>query len=193
MEPREGPDPAIGSGLPAAGSASATRKAAHRVIPTVSSEFAHLDLDGLRAYRRALTTEEGKVSYWRRILQARLDVLREGRLGLVDSAQLRPVLTDKRVGSGRQALLDVVPVDDIPPLPNLAELWDRRVEPGDDAALAALEADLTQAEMDLSSYRSSLHRRIGVATGELIARYREQPTLCLSALPLQPNRRTVTA
>jgi hypothetical protein len=52
----------------------------------------------------------------------------------------------------------------------------------------ALEHDLRVAEAQLSAYRNALHRRIGEATGELIARYREQPTLCLSALPLEPRR-----
>ena len=47
-----------------------------RAVPERSPAFAHLSLDGLRAYRRALTTEEGRVSYWRRIIQARLDVVR---------------------------------------------------------------------------------------------------------------------
>ncbi len=193
MHPLDRPDAANGGAVsPPAPRPGGDRKAP-RTVPQLSSEYAHLDLEGLRAYRRALTAEEGKVSYWRRILQARLDVLREGRLGAVDTAQLRPVLTDKRVGSGRQALLQVVPVDDIPPLPNLAELWERSVPHGDDAALAALEGDLSTAEEQLSSYRAALHRRIADATGELIARYREQPTLCLSALPLQPDRRVVTA
>ena len=195
MEPQEGP--AAGTSLAdasVAGPPPATgRRAATRAVPHVSDEFAHLSLDELRAYRTALTSEEGKVSYWRRILQARLDVLREGRLGTVDSGRLRPVLTDQRVSSGRQALLEVLPIDDIPPLPRLDELWDRRVAPGDDGALAALEADLEDAETQLSAYRSALHRRIGDATGELIARYRAEPTLCLSALPLKPRRSAVTA
>ena len=37
--------------------------------------------------------------------------------------------------------------------------------------------------MQLSAYRTALHKRLAGATGELIARYREQPTLCLTALP----------
>ena len=52
-----------------------------------------------------------------------------------------------------------------------------------------LEDDLRAAEVELSAYRTALHRRIGDATNELIARYREQPGLCLSALPLDPRRR----
>jgi hypothetical protein len=82
----------------------------------------------------------------------------------------------------------VLALDDVPPLPSLGELWDRQVAPSDAAGTAALDKDLRLAEAQLSAYRSALHRRIGEATGELIARYREQPELCLSALPLERRR-----
>jgi len=114
-------------------------RGAQRPVPDCSSDFAHLTLSGLRAYRSVLAREEGQVSYWRRILQARLDVVREGRLGTVDSSHLRPVLTDERVGSGRSALVELLPVDDIPPLPSLGELWDRAVDPADRAGTERLE------------------------------------------------------
>lgn len=165
------------------------RRAGARPVPQRSSDFAHLTLEGLRAYRTTLTSEETTVSYWRRIIQARLDVVRAGTLGSSDGAELRPVLTNERVAGSRRALIEVLPVDDIPPLPNLAELWDRRVEADDARGLAALDCDLTQAERQLSTYRKALHQQIGDATGELIARYRETPALCLSALPLPPERR----
>jgi hypothetical protein len=166
------------------------RKGAARPVPVRSADYAHLSIDALREYRRALTAEEGKVSYWRRILQARLDVVAVGSGKVLDQAHLRPVLTSERVGAGRQALVEVLPVDDIPPLPSLAELWDRAVDPDDAEGQAALEADLRVAEAQLSAYRNALHRRIGEATGELIARYRENPALCLSVLPLDPRRQT---
>src|SRR3954468_24087552 len=64
-----------------------------RTVPERSPEFAHLALEGLRAYRRALTTEEGRVSYWRRIIQARLDLVRapEAAAGTSTSDNLRGV------------------------------------------------------------------------------------------------------
>lgn len=166
------------------------RKGAARAVPSRNDDYGHLSLDALREYRRALTAEEGKVSYWRRILQARLDVVQAGSVKELDQERLRPVLTSERVGAGRQALVEVLPVDDIPPLPSLGELWDRRVDRDDTAGQAELEHDLRVAEAQLSAYRNALHRRIGEATGELIARYREQPSLCLSALPLDPRRAT---
>ena len=162
------------------------RKAQPRPEPKRTEQHAHLSLDGLRQYRTALTAEESNVSYWRRIIQARLDVVRAGS-DLV-SENLKPVLTDERVGAGRRALVEVLPTSDIPPLPDLASLWERQVDPSDSAALADLEADLDMAEKQLSSYRNALHVRLGEATSELIARYRDEPNLCLTALPTQARR-----
>ena len=164
----------------------AARKAAPRPEPKRTEQHAHLSLDGLREYRTALTAEESNVSYWRRIIQARLDVVRAGN-DLV-SENLKPVLTDERVGAGRRALVEVLPATDIPPLPDLASLWERQVDPSDASALAELEADLDEAERQLSSYRNALHVRLGEATSELIARYRDEPNLCLTALPTQKKR-----
>jgi hypothetical protein len=159
------------------------------VVPERSAEFAHLPLVGLRQYRKALNQEESRVSYWRRIIQARLDVVRAlGAASGPDVEALRPVLGAARVGAARNALLDVVPVDDIPPLPNLESLWARDPRPGDSDYNEALAIELVKAEKQLSAYRSALHRRLAAATTELIARYREEPALCLSALPLPPQR-----
>lgn len=158
-------------------------------VPERSAEFSHLPLLGLRQYRKALTQEESRVSYWRRILQARLDVVRASSTPTgPDVDALRPLLGSERVGAARQALLDVVPFDDIPPLPHLESLWDRDPRPGDEPHNAALVADLEKAERQLSAYRTALHRRLASATSELIARYREEPALCLSALPLPRER-----
>ena len=161
------------------------RKGGARPAPERSDAFSHLELEALREYRRDLTAEESRVSYWRRILQARLDVVRAGGIGKeLEPALLRPVLTTERVTSGRRSLVDVVPSGEVPPLPRLDELWERRVAVDDVVGQAQLETDLAKAETQLSAYRTALHRRIGEATQELIARYREQPALCLSALPL---------
>jgi hypothetical protein len=178
---------------PARVPASESRRSGSRPVPVRSEDFAHLSLGDLRDYRRTLTAEEDQVSYWRRIIQARLDVLRAGTLAAVDGRHLRPVLTDARVASSRTALVQVLPVDDIPPLPNLAELWERRVADDDMTGQAELDHDLAVAERQLSDYRQALHRRIAAATTELIARYREQPALCLTALPTRPERKAASA
>jgi len=160
------------------------------VVPARSPDLAHLTLPALRTYRKSLLEEEDKVSYWRRILQARLDTLRDDvRASRGDMSHLAPVLSAPRVQGGRTALVTVVPTDDVPPLPDLARLWELTPDPHDphDAqAVAELEQSLASAEVELSSYRSALHRRLATATNELIARYREDPSVCLAALPLRP-------
>lgn len=168
-------------------------RAAARPTPVRSTDYEHLTLPALRAYRAALQSEEANVSYWRRILQARLDVVREGRTtggtASLDASTLRPVLSDRRVGAGRTALVQVLPIEDAPPLPDLADLWERRIAPEDTEGLTRLVEDLADAEERLSAYRTALHVRLGQATGELIARYHQEPTLCLSSLPLPLPRR----
>ena len=52
------------------------------------------------------------------------------------------------------------------------------------ARYAELEAALEDAERSLSQTRSGLFRRIDGVTGELIARYRQDPGLALTALPM---------
>jgi hypothetical protein len=170
---------------------AAARAARNRIVPERSADFAHLSLEALRAYRKNLGAEENRVSYWRRLIQARMDLLElSSDPDPVRLERLGQALTETRVGTGRQALIEVLPVDDVPPLPDLDELWAREVERDDDAATASLKRDLSFAELQLSAYRAALHRRLSGATGELIARYREEPSLCLTALPLRPADRT---
>lgn len=158
--------------------------------PERSPQFAHLSLSGLRNYRSTLSSEESRVSYWRRIIQARIDLVRAAVEGHSTSVEdLKDVFAEHHVGGNRTALLTVVPVDDMPPLPDLAQVWSREPVAGDAEANAGLIHDLTKAEAQLSAYRTALHRRLADATGELIARYREQPELCLSVLPDRPSSR----
>jgi hypothetical protein len=156
--------------------------------PERSADFAHLSLDGLRQYRITLSSEESRVSYWRRIIQARLDLVRATDAGTTASVEdLRNMFTENRGTGARTALLTVVPVDDMPPLPDLGGIWAREPKPGDHELNNALIHDLTKAESQLSAYRTALHRRLASATSELIARYREHPDLCLTALPQRPS------
>lgn len=168
---------------------AAARAALRAIPPKRDPDFETLDLDALRLYRTQLSDEEGRVSYWRRILQARLDTMQAGlRVRSNDIDHLKPVLTQQRVGAGRTALVSILPVEDIPPLPNLEQLWATEADPSDELAYAALNKDMAEAEEKLSEYRSALHRRINAATAELIARYHEEPSRCLSALPLTRKR-----
>jgi len=167
-----------------------TTRGKDRVVPERSAEFDHLSLEALRSYRKALTAEENRVSYWRRLIHARMDLIElKGGDDSVRLERLRLALSETRIGAGRQALVEVMPIDDVPPLPDLASLWMREAHPEDPEASTELKRDLSFAELQLSAYRAALHRRLSNATNELIARYREEPTLALLALPLPTGER----
>ncbi len=176
----------------AANQPARARRAA-RPVPALLSEHAHLQLQQLRDYRSALHNGQRQVPYWRAVLKARLDAVRDsteaaasGGTRNLDATDLRPALLAEHLGVGRTALLQIVAGQDLPPLPDLNELWTRPFDSSDQARRAQLESDLLAAASRLSDYRGALLRRLEQATGELMARYREDPSQCLSALPLPP-------
>jgi hypothetical protein len=153
--------------------------------PVASPHLADLGLQQLRAYRSRLTEEEDRVSYWRRLTHARIDVLEaESRTeGVLKIEDLVRVLGDTGSGQRRTALVSIRPADPLPELPVLAEMWDTEVDPHDDEAVAAALLRLREAEAKLTAYRRALHERIEEATSELIVRYRNEPSSALDALP----------
>jgi hypothetical protein len=166
----------------------AASKRSEKPMALPSDEFAGLALEILRTYRKALRSEESRVSYWRRLVQTRLDLLLAySTSGRGDGPALRSLLANERIGVLRLAFLDLHPADGMPPLPDLLEMWERIVPPEDLLGHATLVNDLRGAEHTLSEYRHALHQRLDSATRELVARYRANPELCLSALPLPEN------
>jgi hypothetical protein len=147
-----------------------------------AGHYDHLSLDDLRQLRHQLTEQETRVSYWRRILQARIDLLvaapENGGM-----AGLSAVLTDAPSAHRRLAHLTVEPVDDEVPLPDLPALWARVADPKDPSSQEALIADLREAEAQVSALRSQLFVSIDDVTGELIRRFHDNPSLALMALP----------
>ena len=149
-------------------------------------ELSELGLVELRHYRAALSAEEDKVSYWRRILQGRVDLLKAQAgshlaLSLVDLVR---VLGDTGTGRARRALMGVPAPEQLPDLPDLDQLTDLwAAEPHDPDEIDDLIERLRAVESRLSDYRSALHERIDAATGELIMRYRADPKAALVLLP----------
>ena len=168
----------------------ANRKAARAAVlpPERNVSFDHLSLEDLRQVRTDLIDQETRVSYWRRIIQARLDVVRSDITDHSPVTDLAKVLTEATSAHRRLAHISVLPADDIPPLPDLAEVWARQIPEEDPVGREQLVTDLEAAEDQLSAFRSELFRAIDVATTELIARYREQPLLALQILPTDPYR-----
>lgn len=155
---------------------------------------AELDLDELRAERARLQSEEHAVSYVRRLVQGRLDLVRaEGRSraagGHLDvSEDLSSVLGNRVLSGGASATGDVtlgsarpprettVPVDH----PLVHDLDDRcerlglqRLDELTDAELAELESELDTFEHACSAERHALFERIDALTAELVRRYRD--------------------
>jgi hypothetical protein len=189
------PDPADDASARAedAKARRAARKAARMAIPPPERDHAydHLGLDQLRELRAALGDEETKSAYWRRIIGGRLDAVRSGAAYRAPVADLTGVLREADHALERLAHLDIPPVDALHPLPDLAEVWSRRVDTADTDGVAALTADLGEATADLDEYREEVLRRAEHVTRELIARYREEPLLALQTLPGDPLGRTV--
>lgn len=169
----------------------AARKAARAAAPPPERDAAYdrFSLADLRSVRGELADEETRVSYWRRIIQARLDIVQTDLVERDPVADLTRVFAEAPVVRRRIAHLSVHPTDTVPPLPDLGEVWARHVEREDVEATQRLVRDLSKAERALSEFRRDLHRRIDAVTAELIARYREQPLLALQILPSDPLHR----
>lgn len=177
-----------------AGEAGGLRAAELPPVPV--AEVAELPLAALRAYRQKLADEEDRVSYWRRLVHARLDLLKaqssEGPLSLEALAR---ALGDTGSGRTRTALVRVRAAEPLPELPVLEEMWVTEVDAAAPEEVAAAVDRLTTAERQLTSYRSALHQRIDEATAELLERYRQDPSSALLALrrgggsvPRRPTR-----
>lgn len=167
-----------------------SRKRRTRGRPRRRPELAHLSLSELRSYRKALMAEEVRISYWRRLLHGRID------LALTDVAgdrgadlvqRLCRVLADPVTTARRDSLLSVPTFSERPEDAEVAAAWSGLDLSGDERTEELL-ARLTELEQALSTYRHKLHERIDAATGELIARYHEDPAAALVALPVPPGR-----
>jgi len=161
----------------------ARRRSVTSTVP--SEDLAGLDLAALRDYRQRLSAEEDKVSYWRRLAHARIDVLEadshtKSHLSFDDLVR---VLGDTGTGHSRRALVRVNAAEPLPDLPELTEMWATEVDTHDAAELADALDRVRAAERQLTEYRRALHERIDEATRELILRYRANPSAALAAIP----------
>ena len=88
-----------------------------------AADLATLDLPELREYRHRLEAEEDRVSYWRRLVHARLDLLAAEQASdhALTLRDLVRVLGDTGTGQTRQALVRVRAAEPLPELPELTE------------------------------------------------------------------------
>lgn len=155
--------------------------------PFVGQRVENMSLEQLREMRKVLTDRESQISYWRRIIQARLDLLRDGAVKRGATIEgLQRILSQQMGANSRKGMLSLRPQQD-QPIAGLDHLWHRGINGTDDDQL---ERDLLAAEHQLSHDRSELHELIDSATAELIARYHNDPALALTALPHRRERPT---
>ena len=159
------------------------------MAPVRTARLSELSLAALRQYRLQLREEEDRVSYWRRLLQARLDMVAAGRAngGPMSAQQIAAALGDGVARQHRIALVATEVGQPLPELPELASLWSHPLGGNGRANDPAVISALAEAEAQLSTYRTSLHKLLDGATGELIRRYQADPSSCLDALPGRPG------
>ena len=154
--------------------------------PGYVSNLHDRSLDEIRAMRAECQRHEAALSYFRRLVQGRLDIVgadrRRRQLGhgpsdVSDLIELLPQVLGEHVtapGPGRPPSPLVPPDDDaltselddvvdVAALGSLADL--------DDAELDALVERLTALERSVSERRRSLHERIDALQAELARRY----------------------
>jgi hypothetical protein len=149
-----------------------------------------MPLAELRKYRETLRDEEDNVSYWRRVLYGRADLLRkiaERAPGqhpgwLVGTKELAAALKDTATGRSRLAFMRIESASDLPELPGLNEVWARDADPTDPQDMAEVLAALDEAAARVTAYRGQIHKRIDEATSELVSRYKNDPDACLDLI-----------
>ena len=130
-------------------------------------------VSAIRMLRSSLRAEERRVSYWRRLVQGRLDLIAAGRTGRpasLDSLACRPGGAPP-AGERPPADAELLARLGGDPLRDAERLWQRPVPWDDEAGLAWLRRRLGGLETELSGYRRLLHERIDACTDELIDRY----------------------
>lgn len=139
-----------------------------RVETTVAGDehLSTLSLEELRRHRHELLSESERALRWRRLVQARLDLVVAGAAPADDLT--RP----------STRLPEPPDVDDLRALVAPATC---QVDPADDAV--GLLYRLAAAQRALSGYGTSVQTAASEATRELVDRYARDPRGCLSVVP----------
>jgi uncharacterized protein YicC (UPF0701 family) len=156
--------------------------------PTFIDGLESLDLDEVRARRAACQQREESVSYLRRVIQVRLDLLgtelthRRSGEGPADAQELVARLPDVLAEHGRSPGFGQAPRDlKLPDIDDdLLRLVDQIVPPGqladlgelDGEQLAGLVEQLEALEREVSDVRRQLHGHIDRLQAEITRRYK---------------------
>lgn len=145
------------------------------------TDLGSLPLGELRALREEMRTQEHQVSYWRRLVHGRLDLLalhRDSPLGEPAVEGITEALSSAMpsAGQARTDVHDTSPAEVIADLADLECVWHT---PEDAQGAHDLAARLRVVESELSGRRAALHRSIDAATAELVSRYQQDPRQAL--------------
>jgi hypothetical protein len=144
-------------------------------------------LDDLRALRESLRSEEQRVSYWRQLVQGRLDLVKgalaEGRPRADELARLAS--RGRARGRRRSPSATRLSLESLvsSPLAGLEQLWATPIAWDDPEGLARLDRSLVEAEVRLSAYRRALHEGIDACTALLVDHYQRDPAQLVNLSP----------
>ncbi len=153
--------------------------------PSFVADIDTVPLDELRDRRRMCDDLEGELSYYRRLLHGRLDLLNfelrrrsgEETRSLIEA--LPEILSDGDQPA-REAVPKTLPIE-LPEMGNRQRAIDRVLNDDfltnlpaiDDNELATIEADLTEMELAISAQRRAVYDALEVILEELTRRYRD--------------------
>jgi hypothetical protein len=155
--------------------------------PEYLEGLAELDLDEVRRRRDTATDVEAQISYYRRLLHGRMDLLdfeqrrRRGEDGRTILEALPDILAKGMVLGTEPALKHI---ETMPPLPSVTgrRLIDKIMDDGvlanlpeltDEEVSEAIER-LREVETELSGQRRQLHQVIDTLQDEMVSRYRSE-------------------
>ena len=155
--------------------------------PEYLEGLAELDLDEVRRRRDTATDVEAQISYYRRLLHGRMDLLdfeqrrRRGEDGRTILEALPDILAKGMVLGSEPALKHI---ETMPPLPSVTgrRLIDKIMDDGvlanlpeltDEEVSEAIER-LREVETELSGQRRQLHQVIDTLQDEMVSRYRSE-------------------
>jgi hypothetical protein len=153
-------------------------------------DLGSLPLAELRRYRTLLREEEDRVSYRRRVLFGRADLLqkvldnpqRKDQSWLLNARELANALRDRHTGPQRAALVRLRHTEEFTRLPDPDGVWSRDPDLEDPDDVRAVLAGTQAVAERISRYRSQLHERMDAVTAELIARYKADRSAVLRIL-----------
>ena len=153
--------------------------------PSFVADVASVPLEELRSRRKLCEDLDAELSYYRRLLHGRLDLLnfelrrRSGE----ETRSLMEALPEILAG-GNEPVRESIPKNlaiELPEMGKRMRAIDRALDDDflthlptvDDADLMAIEADLTEVESEVSGQRRSVYDALEVILAELTRRYRD--------------------